>query len=144
MDRLRVIEQSLARFKAERPELQRNNWSDSMALFILLLGEVQELGAELAANNEKEIPKELADVIIFSLEIAQHYGIDVYTAVIEKIARNFAKFPPERLQGDVPYDVVMPNLKREWRESGGDEHYYQNGVTDDVRQLEKVVFSASG
>lgn len=142
-DRLDTINELLALFKAERPELMRNNWSDSMALFLLLQGEVEELGEELAAGNFEEVPKELADVLIFALEIAQYLGIDIYRAVLTKIARNFAKFPEGRLQGDVPYEEVMPQLRTEWEQGGGDAQYYQNGVDEDAARLESLIAAGS-
>jgi NTP pyrophosphatase (non-canonical NTP hydrolase) len=48
----------------------------------------------------KKIKNELADVIIYSLSLADILGIDVSQAVIEKIKLNEAKYPVEKFRGN--------------------------------------------
>ena len=50
------------------------------------------------ARAEK-IREELADVIIYALEFANVTGIDVTQAVVDKMARNAAKYPVEKARG---------------------------------------------
>jgi NTP pyrophosphatase (non-canonical NTP hydrolase) len=48
----------------------------------------------------KKIKNELADVIIYSLSLADILGIDVSQAVTEKIKLNEAKYPVEKFKGN--------------------------------------------
>jgi NTP pyrophosphatase (non-canonical NTP hydrolase) len=48
----------------------------------------------------KKVKNELADVIIYSLSLADVLGIDVSQAVIEKIKINEAKYPVEKFKGN--------------------------------------------
>jgi NTP pyrophosphatase (non-canonical NTP hydrolase) len=48
----------------------------------------------------KKIKNELADVIIYSLSLADILGIDVSQAVIEKIKLNEEKYPVEKFKGN--------------------------------------------
>jgi hypothetical protein len=47
----------------------------------------------------KLVKEELADVIIYSLSLANAVGIDVTDAVMEKLKRNRAKYPKDRFLG---------------------------------------------
>jgi len=46
------------------------------------------------------IKEELADVIIYCLDLATILGIDVSEAVVEKIEKNAAKYPVEKAKGE--------------------------------------------
>jgi NTP pyrophosphatase (non-canonical NTP hydrolase) len=48
----------------------------------------------------KKVKNELADVVIYSLSLADILGIDVSQAVIEKIKLNEAKYPVEKFKGN--------------------------------------------
>ncbi len=60
--------------------------------------------AQAAAEMEQPGPQaavadELADVLIYSLSLANTLKIDVSTAVTDKLNRNEARFPAERWRG---------------------------------------------
>ena len=100
--RLSAIQARLVDFKEERPVLAEQD-HNIFFLFLLLMGEVHELGQEMAKDNMEEVEKELADCLIFLLNIAAEYGIDVHNAVMTKIDRNVAKYPAELFAGEMEY-----------------------------------------
>lgn len=50
-------------------------------------------------ERKKEIERELADVMIFGMQFANVAGIDLATALREKLARNAEKYPVEKARG---------------------------------------------
>lgn len=59
-------------------------------------------GSALPADNPavmQEIREELADILCYALSFANALGIDVNTAVREKMVKNAAKYPAERFRG---------------------------------------------
>lgn len=48
----------------------------------------------------ERLKEELADVIIYCLDLARILRIDVSEAVIEKIEKNAAKYPVEKVKGE--------------------------------------------
>ena len=55
------------------------------------------------AGKRAAVADELADVLIYSLSLANTLGVDVSTIVLEKLARNEHRFPVEKWRGR--YDV---------------------------------------
>jgi NTP pyrophosphatase (non-canonical NTP hydrolase) len=47
----------------------------------------------------KKLEEELADVLIYCIAIANATGIDVTTAILNKMKRNEEKYPTERYKG---------------------------------------------
>lgn len=56
----------------------------------------------LTAEDRDAIADELADVVIYALSLANAAGIDVSDAVLEKMDRNEARYPPDRFRGVAP------------------------------------------
>lgn len=56
---------------------------------------------EAVQNSEKRIKvgEELADVLIYCLDMANILNIDVTKAVLEKIAKNQSKYPIDQVKG---------------------------------------------
>jgi NTP pyrophosphatase (non-canonical NTP hydrolase) len=54
---------------------------------------------EYAINNKDAIEEELADIIIYSLSMANKLDIDVAKAVLNKLAKNREKYPVEKFKG---------------------------------------------
>ena len=51
------------------------------------------------ANNKDEIADEIADVGVYLLELADNLGIDFKKAVLNKLAKNAAKYPVDKAKG---------------------------------------------
>ena len=52
--------------------------------------------AHLAPASKQHIGEEVADVLLYLMQVADHCQIDVGTAVGDKLARNALKYPPKR------------------------------------------------
>jgi len=81
-------------------------------LLLALVGEVGELAAELQWIPDAEVDEqlaegdrraafedELADVVIYTLRLADVTGVDLATAVRRKLARNGDRYPVESSRG---------------------------------------------
>jgi len=59
-----------------------------------------EVGGLLAtADGDREVARELADIVILCLSMSNRVGIDLATAVIEKIRENDCKYPAPLVRG---------------------------------------------
>lgn len=114
---MKEIQRKVADFQAERPIMKEHN--TPVRLGEWMKGETHELLDEMKWGEREptleEIEKvrmELADVVIFSLNIGDALGIDVETAVLDKLAHNEERFPADRFQeGD--FETVYMQIKRE-------------------------------
>ncbi len=52
-----------------------------------------------AVANRAEIADEIADVAMYLFELADNLGIDLKKAMLEKLAKNEAKYPVEKARG---------------------------------------------
>ena len=66
--------------------------------------------AHLAPASKQHIGEEVADVLLYLLQVADHCQIDVGTAVRDKLARNALKYPPKRtIERVSPADSAPPD-----------------------------------
>ena len=64
---------------------------------------------ELGDAKLDAVRHEMADVLVYLVRLADKLDVDLYDAVIEKMAINRAKYPAERVRGDVrKYDEYPP------------------------------------
>ena len=104
-----ALRQIIADFVAERDWSQFHSPKNvSMALAIEaaeLMEHFQWLttdaSRELADDPKKlaEVAEELADVIGYSFALANELGIDVSTAIREKMVKNVQKYPADKFRG---------------------------------------------
>lgn len=91
------------------------------SLLGMLKTEVDELGDELRVGDRHTIGAEVADVILFAVEIANQHGIDLSQALGAKLTRNFHKYNPIRMQelvaSGLTYNEASAKLKAEWDRS---------------------------
>ncbi|MRV72880.1 nucleotide pyrophosphohydrolase [Duganella sp. FT92W] len=55
---------------------------------------------ELDARKREGIRHELADVLLYLVQLADKTGVDLRAAALEKIALNAAKYPAAQVRGD--------------------------------------------
>lgn len=55
---------------------------------------------ELDERAREGIRHELADVLLYLVQLADKAGVDLHAAALEKMALNAAKYPAERVKGD--------------------------------------------
>ena len=90
MDKYKEVVETLIRFRDERDWAQ---FHDSKNLALALLLEASEL-------NELFLwKKEMADVLTYSLLLAEKHHLDIFDIVLEKIRKNGEKYPVEKAKG---------------------------------------------
>lgn len=81
-------------------------------LLLALVGEVGELAEvfqwkgevsvgvpELSPEEKQDLKEELSDVLLYLIRLADRCDVDLSKAVLEKVAKNAAKYPPEKCKG---------------------------------------------
>ena len=90
--------------------IKERNWSQfhdpkNLALSLNLeASEVLELfqwtkNNEINPKRKDQLPDELADVLYWLILLAEHYDIDLLTALDQKIDKNAKKYPVEKAKG---------------------------------------------
>lgn len=107
---MKEIQKKIKSFLENRPVIKNNDSPEK--LVYKLKGEVQELFDEVKWGDRepttKEIKKvemELADVIIYSVQIGTLLGIDIKSAIKEKININKKRFPKKLFQEGNFYEI---------------------------------------
>lgn len=92
--------QRIIRFNQDRDWAQfhsRENLAKSIAIEA---GELLELFQWNADASLEDIQDELADVIIYALDMAEVCGLDVDAIVNQKLDKNEAKYPVDKARGN--------------------------------------------
>ena len=98
MEKDQVLEQ-LRQFVAERDWKQfhtPDNLAKSVSIEAAELLELFQWGSEA---DEVNIKDELADVLTYCILLADHFGLDIYDLVIEKLEKTKDKYPVEKSKG---------------------------------------------
>ncbi len=101
------LARSLEDFAAER-DWQQFHTPKNLAM--ALMGEAGELGAEfqwlelgdreeLGTDGLQRVERELADVQIYLIRLADRLGVDLETAVLKKLEANAEAYPAEKSRG---------------------------------------------
>ena len=101
MSDIKEITEALIKFRNERDWEQFHNPKD---LAVALSIEASELLENFLWKSHEEADKgkvkeELADVIAYSLLLAEKYGFDVKDILLNKIKKNGEKYPIEKAKG---------------------------------------------
>jgi len=104
MNDIRILTDELARFRDERNWSQFHNTKDLALAISIEAAELNELflwksTEECEKVNQDKLKEELADVLAFSLLLAEKHGLDVKEIVLEKIRKNGEKYPIEKSKG---------------------------------------------
>lgn len=101
MNDISQITEALLQFRNERDWEQFHNPKDLALAINVEAGELLELflwkNAEEA--NKEKVKEELADILAFSLLLADKYEFDVKEIVLEKIRKNAEKYPVDKAKG---------------------------------------------
>ena len=109
MTDLQPVMDALLKFRDERDWKQFHNPKDLAAALSIEAAELQEifLWKSADAGDVEKVKEELADVFCFSLLIAEHYGFDIPSIVLEKVQANGLKYPIEKAKGSATkYDAL--------------------------------------
>lgn len=107
-DSLDEINARLLRFARERDWEQFHSPKN---LVMALAGECGELlehfqwlseeqSASLTPKKKQEVGREMADIMIYLIRLAERLNLDLLTAANEKIAVNERRYPVHRVRGD--------------------------------------------
>jgi len=106
---LKALQKKVIDFRDERDWKQYHNPKDLALSINIEAGELAEI-FQWKTNNEikealknpnklQELEHELADIIIYCLDMAEETGIDLEQAIIEKIEHNSKKYPVHKAKG---------------------------------------------
>lgn len=107
MNDLEHLTEKIRRFRDARDWAQFHNPKDMAIALSLEAGELlehflwkapDEVEARVESHRE-EITDEVADIAIYLFELADNLGIDLATAIEQKIEKNDAKYPAEQVRG---------------------------------------------
>lgn len=106
-DRLAALDDAVRRFAAERDWDQFHTPKNLAAALIVEAAELlehfqwltPEQSAALPAQTRDEVAREMADVFIYLLRLAQVQGIDLLAAAESKLADNARRYPVEAARG---------------------------------------------
>ena len=59
----------------------------------------EECNSDFIEKNRKEIEDEVADVLIYTLSLANVCNLDLKRIITSKMERNYLRFPVERVKG---------------------------------------------
>lgn len=102
MDQIEQITSKIIKFRDERDWEQFHNGKDLALALSIEAAELNQLFLWKDAEdvNIDKLKEELADVLNYSLLLAAKYGFDVEKIIMEKIAKNAAKYPVEKSKGN--------------------------------------------
>ena len=101
------LQQRIRSFRDERNWMQFHNHKDMAIALSIEAAELQELflwkkGNEIeeVVNLKKaQITEEVADIAVYLFELADNLGIDIASAIENKLQKNAQKYPVEKARG---------------------------------------------
>ena len=103
MTEIEEITAALVRFRNERDWEQFHNPKDLAMALSIEASELLELflwKSHEEADKEK-LKDELADVLAYSLMLADKYGFDIKQIILDKIKKNGEKYPVDKAKGSM-------------------------------------------
>jgi NTP pyrophosphatase (non-canonical NTP hydrolase) len=109
MTELESLRDDLRRFAAERDWDQFHSPKNLASALVVEAGELleqfqwltEEQSRNLTSDKAIAVRKELADVLIYLLRLADKLHVDLLEASREKIVENAAKYPIEKSKGSI-------------------------------------------
>ena len=98
---MEAVIRELIKFRNERDWEQFHNPKDLAVASNVEAGELLEqfLWKHPDEANVEKVKEELADVFAYALLLADKYGFDVETIVLDKIKKNAEKYPVNKAKG---------------------------------------------
>lgn len=102
MSDIKQITEALIKFRNERDWEQFHNPKDLAVALNIETGELLEsfLWKSFKDTDEEKVKEELADVLAYSLLLAEKYQFDVKEIILDKIKKNGEKYPVEKAKGN--------------------------------------------
>jgi len=101
MSEIAELQQRILQFRDARNWAQYHNPKDLAVCLSVEAAELLELflWKQPADAPKERVCEELADVLYSVLLLAKQYDIDLYQAMLDKLAKNEAKYPIEKSSG---------------------------------------------
>ena len=104
MTDIHSLTSQINQFRDDRNWRQFHNEKDLAISISLEASELLELfqwvsAEEAVANKQVELKDELADVLIYSLMLADNLGFDVSELIENKLTKNALKYPVDKAKG---------------------------------------------
>lgn len=101
MSDLEELRQAIVRFTQERDWDQFHNGKDLALALSIEAAELNEafLWKDASEVDVEKVKEELADIVNYSILIADKYNLDIKQIVLDKIRRNAEKYPVEKAYG---------------------------------------------
>lgn len=104
MSDIQTLIDALVKFRDERDWAQFHDSKNLATAIGIEAAELNELFLwktikESEGVDQERLKEELADVLAYTLMLANKHGIDMKKAVLEKIAKNAAKYPVDKAKG---------------------------------------------
>ena len=102
MEPLQKVIQQITQFREERDWKKFHNPKDLSIALNIESSELLEafLWKEAGAENTDAVREELADVFIYGILLAEHYGWDMTELIVEKLKLNALKYPVDKAKGN--------------------------------------------
>ena len=101
MSDLEELRQTIVKFTQERDWDQFHNGKDLALALSIEAAELNEafLWKDASEVDVEKVKEELADIVNYSVLIADKYNLDIKQIVLDKIRRNAEKYPVEKAYG---------------------------------------------
>lgn len=104
MDKYQEIVEKLIKFRDDRDWAQFHNSKDLALALSIEASELNEIflwkKTEDAENvSIDKIKEELADVLMYSILLAEKHHLNIFDIILEKIKRNGEKYPVDKAKG---------------------------------------------
>ena len=102
MSDIKEITKALIKFRNERDWDQFHNPKDLAVALSIEASELLEnfLWKSYEEADKEKVKEELADVLAYSLLLAEKYGFNVKDILLDKIKKNGEKYPIEKAKGN--------------------------------------------
>jgi NTP pyrophosphatase (non-canonical NTP hydrolase) len=112
MSEIKEMTDALLKFRDERDWKQFHDSKNLATAISIEAAELNELFLWKSVEESEKVAKEkikdeLADILAFSLLLAEKHGFDVKAIVLDKVKRNGEKYPVEKAKGSAKkYDEL--------------------------------------
>jgi len=97
---MKEVIKELIEFRDKRNWVQYHTTPELCRALSIEVSELNELFLWGSIPDKERIAEEVADVMIYSIYIAQNYGLDIETIIREKIIKNAKKYPLHQINFD--------------------------------------------
>ena len=101
-DPIEELLQTLRQFRDERDWAQFHNAKDLALALSIEVAELNEqfLWKAAADANPERVKEELADVLLYAFQLADHYGWNIRQLMQHKLTLNAEKYPADKARGN--------------------------------------------